>query len=122
MKQKWYKTTSDILLTNIAWISIITGILLLWSSVSFFEDIKYQGISEKIGITILSSGVFAAVLKSFQFIGLFRKELEKIILDNKFIEKRNDLPELWKQISSNLYQQKFPLISENLQNIILEKY
>lgn len=122
MMKKSIKKTTDILLTNISWISIIIGILLLWGSVSFFDDPKLQGISEKVGLTILSSGVFAAVLKSFQFIGLFRKELETIILDNKFIEKRSDLPELWKSISGNIYQKKFPLISDDLQNIILEKY
>lgn len=117
----WKRTTSA-LLSNVFWISIIIGLLLLWASTSFFTDSRYVGISEKMGLTVLSSGVFAVILKSFQFTGLFREEIEKVILSSKFLEKRNDLPELWKLISSQIYKQKFPEINEDLQSIILDEY
>lgn len=116
------KRTTSALLSNVFWISIIVGLLLLWTSTGFFTDPRYIGISEKMGLTILSSGVFAVILKSFQFTGLFREEIEKVILSSKFLEKRNDLPELWKLISSQIYKQKFPEINEELQSIILDEY
>lgn len=117
-----FERTTSALLNNIFWISIIVGLLLLWASTSFFTDPRFVGISEKMGLTILSSGVFAVILKSFQFTGLFREEIEKVILSSKFLEKRNDLPELWKLISSQIYKQKFPEINEDLQSIILDEY
>jgi hypothetical protein len=120
--KSFYQKTTDSLLRNIAWISLISGLLLIWSSQSLITDVKISDIVEKIGLTILTSGVFAAILKSFQFIGVFKKEIESIVLDDKFIEKRNDLPELWKKVSASVYKQKFSAISNELQNIILRKY
>jgi len=82
----------------------------------------FQDILEKIGLAVLSSGVFAAVLKSLQFTGIFKKEIEKIVLGTKFIENRNDLPKLWRKVSRSVYNKKFPKISKELENIILTNY
>lgn len=116
------KTTTDAFLRNIAWIFIIVGLLLIMFSLWDKLDEQFAHAVNKIGFTILTSGVFAAIMKSFQFIGIFKQEIENVILESKFIEKRNDLPELWKKISRSIYKKKFPEISNDLQEIILSSY
>jgi len=107
---------------NLFWVLVLLGIFILYmSSWNVFKE-YFQDILEKIGLAVLSSGVFAAVLKSLQFTGIFKKEIEKIVLGTKFIENRNDLPKLWRKVSRSVYNKKFPKISKELENIILKNY
>jgi hypothetical protein len=71
---------------------------------------------------MLSSGIFTAILKSLQFTGIFKEEISKVMVGTDFIKNRNDLPELWKEISKTIYNRKFPKISEELENRILQTY
>jgi hypothetical protein len=118
------KAILNYLYSNLVWIMLLTGTILLAGSrlniLSNFNNVCY--VFEKMGIAIFSSGVFAAVLKSIQFTGIFKEEIEKIILGTKFVENRSDLPKLWKRISRSVYKKKFPEISDDLQNIILNTY
>ena len=116
------KTTTDAFLRNISWIFIIIGLLLIMFSLWKKLDEEFAHAVSKIGFTVLTSGVFAAIMKSFQFIGIFKQEIENVILESKFIEKRNDLPDLWKKISRTIYKKKFPAISNDLQEMILSSY
>lgn len=107
---------------NLFWILSILGIFILYlSSIDIFTN-YFQDLLEKIGLAVLSSGVFASVLKSIQFSGIFRNEIEKVVMGTKFLEKRNDLPILWKKISRIVYNKKFPAISNELENIVLNTY
>ncbi|REG88214.1 hypothetical protein [Winogradskyella sediminis] len=107
---------------NLFWILLIIGMLILYASSWTVFNEYIQDILEKIGLSVLSSGVFASVLKSLQFTGIFKKEIEKIVLGTKFIENRNDLPKLWKKVSKSVYDKKFPEISDELDEIILNSY
>lgn len=121
--EKEAKVLKNKILKYFVWILIITGVSIIYAS-SFKEEIgEYlSDILEKIGLSVLSSGVFAAVLKSMQFQGVFREELEKIVLGTKFLDKRTDLNKLWKKVSKSVYSKKFPEISNELNNLILETY
>lgn len=110
------------LLQNLAWISIVISCILFILSQWDYISEPIRNLLEKIGITVLSSGVFSAVLKSLQFTGLFREEISRIMIGTEFIKNRTDLPELWKEISKILYNKKFPGISEYLENRILNSY
>lgn len=118
------KAIANYLYSNLVWIMLVSGISLLSLSrleiLSNFNNICY--VSEKMGVAIFSSGVFAAILKSIQFTGIFKEEIEKIILGTKFIENRSDLPKLWKRISRSFYKKRFPDLTNDLQNIILNTY
>ncbi len=83
---------------------------------------NWNKLIEKIGFIALTSGVFAGVLKSIQFTGLFKDELQKVISGSDFLNNRKDLPELWKTVSKTLSSQKFPEISDLLEDRILETY
>jgi hypothetical protein len=118
-----YKKFQKWMFANMVWILIVIALLLML--VIYLDLIKNQklvNIFEKASLAILSSGIFAAVLKSIQFTGLFKEEIEKVILGTDFIKNRRDLPQLWKTISQTIYKRKFPKISENLENRILDTY
>jgi len=122
MEESFWKKSKRFVYRHLAWVFIILSILLLWiADWDIFVD-KINEILEKFGFAIFSSGVFAAVLKSIQFTGLFKEEIEKVILGTDFIKNRRDLPALWKAISQTIYKRKFPKISDELENRILNTY
>lgn len=76
------------------------------------------------GLTILGSGIFLAVLKWFQFMGFFKEELHgiiessefdqkletviyKVVYDDNFLHKRNDLEDLWKRVNRAMFKNQF---------------
>jgi hypothetical protein len=78
-----------------------------------------------IALAITSSGIFLAVLKWFQFMGIFRKEFQDIIrsseFDNKleksvsdifysdeFLKKQSDLEHLWRKVNRCFFKNEFP--------------
>ncbi|MCG8731630.1 hypothetical protein [Tenacibaculum finnmarkense] len=107
---------------RLVWVLLTIAILLLYLSKSAVFSDELNLLVEKIGIAVLSSGVFAAVLKSLQFQGIFKKEIEDVILSDKFIEHRRDKEKLWISVSKAIYKKKFPKISKQLNKIILDEY
>lgn len=104
-------------------------LFLLGISFLLYSISKHNWLSDEINLSlnkaafaIFSSGVFAVVLKSIQFTGIFKEEISSVMLTPKFVENRKDLHVLWGNISKALYRQKFPLISEAIQKRILETY
>tara|TARA_R110002072_G_scaffold300962_1_gene479312 strand:+ start:2171 stop:3130 length:960 start_codon:yes stop_codon:yes gene_type:complete len=115
--KKWFKR-------NLTWVYFTVAIIfILFPNTSYSPFNEYwNNLLQKIGFVGLTSGVFASVLKSIQFTGLFQEELTKIISGNEFLNNRKDLPDLWKKISKSIYAEKFPEISDLLQDRILETY
>lgn len=115
--KKWFKR-------NLTWVYFTLAIIfILFPNTSFSPfSTLWNNLLEKIGFVGLTSGVFASVLKSIQFTGLFQEELTKIISGSEFLNNRKDLPDLWKKISKSIYAQKFPEISDLLENRILTTY
>lgn len=75
-----------------------------------------------IGHTLLGSGVFALILKSYQYLGVFREELSKIVYDAKHLSDRRDLPEIWKNVSKVLFKNRFPAINSEITEDVLNIY
>jgi|GEM_PF-1615065 len=101
----------------------ISVILILVPNTHFSPFPDFWGkVVEKVGFIALTSGIFAGVLKSIQFTGLFKEELGKIVSGTEFLKNRKDLPDLWKRISKLIYEEKFPEISRQLEETILENY
>lgn len=117
MVKKWFKS-------NLTWVYFTIAIIfILFPSTTYSPFTEYwNNIFQKIGFVGLTSGVFASVLKSIQFTGLFQEELAKIISGSEFLNNRKDLPELWKKISKSIYAEKFPEISGLLEDRILTTY
>lgn len=106
------------------WVYFTLSLILILFPNSIFSPFGEVAnrVIEKIGFVALTSGVFAGVLKSIQFSGLFKEELTRVISGSDFLNNRKDLPELWKRISKTIYFEKFPEIGSQLEDRILETY
>lgn len=121
-KETWWKRAAvPYLFKNIYWLFIVLS-LLIFMSPQYIDNDWWQGVYERIGEAVLASGVFAAVLKSFQFAGVFKDEIREIMLGTNFIKNRKDLDRLWKKTTRALYGRKFPRISRRLEKAILDSY
>ncbi len=110
--------------TNMVWLLILLSLILfILSKIDIFIP-KAENLLEKLSFAILSSGVFAVVLKSIQFTGIFKDVIEEIMLGTDFIENRSEInqQELWKATSKAIYKKKFPELSDFIENRILLSY
>lgn len=92
-----------------------------WFGISSTHKTTYK-IIEKAGDLILISSVITFLIDSVEFLGVFKRELEEIIYDTKFLEKRNDIDKIWVKVSKVLFQAKFPQISEKLMMAVKNYY
>jgi hypothetical protein len=105
------------------WIILIIGLLFFILSITVtFKNENWQHIFEGLGKTMLTGGIFAVLLKSMQFMGIFKDELTNILFEPKSLENRIDLPIFWEKTSRVLFRNKFPKISEKLLNDVKEMY
>jgi hypothetical protein len=68
----------DGLLKVVPAIFVVTGVLLVFAGNIWVNAPTGTALST-IGVTVLGSGVFAAMLKYFQFIGVFKTELQELL-------------------------------------------
>ncbi len=117
--------------SKVLWFSVIGILLITLGQISFLyqrfpeflsKDSAIYTIIKLIGGALLGSGVFTAIIKSSEYTDVFTTVIEKIIGSKEFIAKRTDKKEFWKTVSSLLYEEKFPDISEDLQDIITNHY
>lgn len=105
------------------WMIVGGGFCLLlsyWKLISESEQVN--GFLESVGTAVLAGGAFGVLLKSLQYTGVFKKELEDVIYDYRFLEKRKDITDIWKNVSRVLYERKFPEISDKIEEGILKTY
>lgn len=108
---------------NLHWVLIIISIFLIILGYKFADESNLiDDILRNTGYSILGSGVFASILKSIQFVGIFKDELSKVVTGDEFIENRKDLPLLWKKITQKVYNEKFPEVSDHLEDMLMTHY
>ncbi|MCG2616978.1 hypothetical protein LZZ85_21960 [Terrimonas sp. NA20] len=126
-------------------LGLATSLLLLFYifklGFSTFFISHADGFKEMFGIAlaILSSGIFLAVLKWFQFMGFFKEEMHKIVkssqfneqlqdsfnnvlYSDEFLQNRSDIEDIWKRVTRCYFKSEFPhevsdKINEKLSNI-----
>jgi len=96
-------------------------------SIGYFNvfDLPYKWIYDfaKTGGSIfMSSAVFMGIVKSYQFTGIFKEELRKVIFAEDYLKKRTDIDDIWKNLTLQLCKQKFKRISNKLQKIVKKYY
>ncbi|MEN2388578.1 hypothetical protein [Comamonas sp. A7-5] len=84
-----------------------------------FKDILYSCAS-----AMLSGGVFAAFLKSIQFLGVFEDAMKKIMIKNEWITSlsSSELSSLLDQILKTAVSKGFPQVSSRLSNDIFNNF
>ena len=109
-------------LLALPWILFIVGIGLIVLPIYISEDESVKEASKIIGQTVLTGGVFAVLLKSIQFMGVFKEEISNLIYEPKFLRNRKDLKEIWEKTTLTLFDNKFPDISRKLNKDIQDIY
>lgn len=79
---------------------------------------------EKIGDVLLIGAVLGYISNAAMYMGIFQKELEKVVLKEEFIErlKAQDIVSLWERITKKLFQSRFEGISTKLLSLIKNNY
>lgn len=88
------------------------------------DGVRRQSLLYTLGSAILSGGVFAAVLKCVQFLGVFERALENIVLGNKAWLKslsENRLKALWTDTTAAIVVKGFPELSASLTKDVLDQ-
>jgi hypothetical protein len=79
-------------------------------------------IIKSLGGALLGSGVFTAIIKSSEYTAIFSDVIEKIIWSKEFLTKRSDKKELWGLLTRLMYEEKFPELSDEIEEIITKNY
>ncbi|MEO6305566.1 MAG: hypothetical protein ABIP51_20550 [Bacteroidia bacterium] len=86
------------------------------------KDSWINAVVKSIGAALIGSGVFTTIIKSTEYTEIFSDVIGKIIWSKKYIEKRSDKKDIWRMVSRLMYDEKFPLISNAIEDIITEQY
>ncbi|HEY5747264.1 MAG TPA: hypothetical protein VIU12_14390 [Chryseolinea sp.] len=107
----------------VPYLSVAVGLgFLSYGVFGRFDDPQVGHFCEGLGKTILAGGIFALLLKTYQFMGVFKEELSKIVYDAKFLSNRKDLPEVWEAVSKVLFKNKFPKITKEITDSVRDIY
>jgi hypothetical protein len=108
---------------SMPWIILTISIVLLIIGYCVeFQSDDMKTFFRTIGATALASGLFSFLMKSSQYSDIYKEELLSIMYDTEHLNKRNDLPEIWENVSKVLFENKFPAISKTVTNDVKNTY
>lgn len=150
-KLPWYNVLKNWLISNLylIFLSYSSSFLIFYLFYYFNTDLnkaltQYKGLIEtfrQICLLSFTAGVFTVTLKYFQYLKVFESEFNRIInsrsfeskLENvvssitfseEFLNKQNNLSEIWKRVTLIKYKKEFPelydKIEKNLKNELFE--
>ena len=71
---------------------------------------------------IVMSALVSFLIDSVEFMGVFRRALEDIIYDSKYLKKRKDIDQIWVNVSKEMFKSKFPQISTPLMQAVRQYF
>ena len=73
---------------------------------------------------ILSGGFIAVILKSFQFLNIFKEEIQGIVYGEDFLKNTTTefKEKAWRTVTKSLYESSFPKISTTVEDIIYARF
>ena len=110
------------------WMSclFIVGILMYCAGLTQWGWLNGHGhwceLIKKCGEIIAISGVTSFFLRLTQYNRIYQHALEEVIYSKTFLARRSDLLEIWKNVSTSLFESRFPEIHTPLLDIIINKY
>lgn len=104
------------------WFVIIGGFLFLLSYLTENDTIK--SLLKSAAIAIFNGGIFAALLKSMQFIGIFEDALKKILISKEWISSlsKTQLTDLLNSITKTAVIKGFPELSERMSHDLFHNF
>lgn len=100
---------------------LILGIVMILVGFNNLLGESFSHALEVTGTTIISGSVFVSIIKSKQFTEIFKEQLHDIVYCENHFNNRKDIPQIWEKASKALYNDKFPELSNNLEET-LKKY
>ena len=79
-------------------------------------------IVKKCGEILAISGVTSFFLRITQYNRIYQEALEEVIYSKKFLANRTDLQKIWENVSTSLFESRFPEVHAPLLDIIIKKY
>nr|WP_294990038.1 hypothetical protein [uncultured Sediminibacterium sp.] len=117
--------------SSVTWLSVLgIGLILVGQTdymhqlipIVFHENSTFNPVVKSIGATLLGSGVFTAIIKSKAYMDIFSKVIGDLLWSKKFLASRSDKKGIWSMLSKMIYNEKFPQISDELEEIITSEY
>lgn len=111
-----------------AWIVLIVGVVLyvfvFWLIPNYFEGTSptVTKILETIAQVLVVGGVAGTLVNTAQNMGVFQEELKDILYGKDFLRKREDVPEIWEEMTKVMYQSRFENIPPSLIKTIRKLY
>lgn len=99
----------------------VIGYILVYTGLLGNGTVLKEAVEELSGILVIG-GFLGYLTSSSQFLGIFREEVEDIMYSEKSLERRNDINDIWRNVSLVMIGRKFPNINEELFNIIQNRY
>lgn len=99
----------------------VIGYILVYTGLLGKDTVLKEAVEELSGILVIG-GFLGYLTSSSQFLGIFREEVEDIMYSEKSLERRNDINDIWRNVSLVMIGRKFPNINEELFNIIQNRY
>jgi len=111
----------------IPWVLFLIGLIcsLVGLFVRFdtrFDNTTWNDIFKEAGSILIVGVLIGYITSTAQFMGVFKNELEGIIYEARFLNKRTDIDFIWEKVSKALFKSKFPEISNDLLKVIKDKY
>lgn len=107
------------------WLITILGVGLIVfarAHLSSESDTFWPSLLQDVGMAFLAGGIFAVVLKSLQFLGIYQKAISDVMTADQFLRIRNDLPDVWKRATSIITGARFSELSEQIYTDLLKTY
>lgn len=122
IKRIWNGATVILLRSLPIWF-IVAGIILFLLSY-FFENDTIKSALKSAAIAVFNGGIFAALLKSMQFIGVFEESLKNILISKSYISSlgKDQLSDLLNSISKTAVIKGFPELSERMSHDMLHNF
>ena len=113
---------------GVTWIILIVGLVLylfvFWIIPAYFSGTNpiVLHIIETFAEVFVVGGVAGTLVNTAQNMGVFQDELKDIIYGKEFLKKRKDVPEIWEEMTTVMYQSRFNNIPPSLIKTIRELY
>lgn len=102
-----------------AWLILAFGIFFYVLGFAFLSGCPvWKEISLKVGDVLVIGVILGYLTNLSSFFHVFKEELENIIYGKEFLKKRNDILEIWDNVSEQMFENKFPEIHEEFLEVI----
>lgn len=106
-------------------VCVVAGLTLVFIDVFAFAPATpspWKQLFHVLGTTILAGGVFASLVKSYQFMGVFREDISLAVTKPELYLSDKHIVSVWKNLAKCIYKNKFPELNEEIISSIADKY